>query len=212
MLKYTVLVLMLGLSSAHAATELSMLCDSGTTTGARLNACVTLEWAVPQPESFVASCLSTCTWTSADSAWRKFSELPSGAKWLRCSADITPASFTAGVPGVDPCPDGAKHWAADSNQITRTARWLAPTTNTDGTVLTDLAGYRLSVAESEAGPWRLVAVPGASASAMVVPVAVTAVERCAQLVARTGAGQESAPKTACLQAAPPMSGENFTFE
>lgn len=213
MFKFTVLAILLcGASQAVLAeTNLAMLCD-GTPKTSRLNDCAQLKWGVPTDQSFTASCISTCTWNSADAQWRKFGELPQGAKVLRCSKDVPAVSFRAGIAGVDPCPDSLKAFTADPSQLTRVAKWKAPSTNVDGSVLTDLAGYRLSVGEGEQGPWRVAALPAATSLDMVVTVAVTAVERCAQLVARTGAGDESKPKTACIKGAPPNAGEDFTFE
>lgn len=210
--RITAFVLVLFAFPSANAADLVMSCPSATV-GAPLNSCLTLQWSESRSDTKVASCLSTCTWNSLDSQWRTFGTLPADAKVLRCTKDIpADVSFRAGS-GVDPCPPEAKTWAlANASLIVRTASWRAPTSREDNTPLLDLAGYRLSVAERETGPWRLVAVPQATSAEMRVQVSVSALERCAQLVARTGAGEESQPRTVCLKLAPPGAVDDFRFE
>jgi hypothetical protein len=61
--------------------------------------------------------------------------------WL--GASLTAASLLSGC--IDPGPGPAHATTSSQNSTSRTATlsWQAPTTNTDGTPLTDLAGYRI---------------------------------------------------------------------
>lgn len=180
----------LAMVQARAGTDLVMSCD-GAGAGSRLSSCAILRWAAPEASALVASCTSTCTWNSADSAWRTYGALSSG-KVLRCTKDITPGTFKAGI-GPDPCPDASKAWVS-VNFVTRTARWTAPSANDDNSPLTDLAGYHVRVGPNAAGPWRLVASP----TTTNITVLVDATERCAQIVARTRSGVEGIPSVTCV--------------
>lgn len=166
------LLIGLAAAAAQADTNLVMVCkDANAVTaqvGKPLNQsstlrCQRLGWVKPEPSSIAASCLATnCgSWTGSDSAWRVFDTLPSTARIAHCTADIAPNStWAAGTAGTDPCAAANKPtpWllktavvmssttpppAPAASTGTITLGWEPPTENTDGTPLTNLAGYKL---------------------------------------------------------------------
>lgn len=141
---------------AHADVNLVMACTDanpttkGTKTGGQL--CVTRTWTRPTANTAVLSCSTAngCAWGQDDAKYRTWSSLPDSNLVLTCSKDIPKGTFTT----TDPCGDtsAGKPWtqkkavqATDTPEAggTATLTWTPPTTNTDGTPLTDLAGYNL---------------------------------------------------------------------
>lgn len=162
----TLLLCIAGLAFAYPAlaeTNLVMSCQDTTNTpaGTRLDVagtakCPVLSWVRPAPNTLVASCTTAnCgAWAGADSQWRAFGTLPDTARVAHCTKDV-PYMTSWGLPktlNVDPCAltDKPTPWLLKTQVIVKptvpgeiNVSWLGSTENTDGTPLTDLAGYNL---------------------------------------------------------------------
>ncbi len=85
--------------------------------------------------------------------------------------------------------------AGPAMAATATLTWTAPTTNTDGTPLTDLAGYKVYVSATVDGTYALIGTVAAATTTYTDTVTVpnnTITRRYYVVTAFDGAGNESA--------------------
>lgn len=151
----------------------------GGTSGDCANA--TRAWVRPTPDTVVLGCPSTtpvtsCTWGSATVVYQRFADW-NAADWIwTCALDIEPGVWPTTT--ADPCgsnsvdkPRIAKSEVIVAPMGTGVAelRWTPPTENTDGSPLTDLAGYEIYYGCTEPGSYSVavnVADPAATAHSL----------------------------------------------
>jgi hypothetical protein len=134
----------------------------------------------PTPDSLVRFCGNGCSWSDARFVYRRFGDLQQTDVVDGCQQPVEPG--LSNIPGLaptawsaatDPCKgygpiqvaNLAKQPAAPAI-VLRNAQvsWTAPTSNSDGTPLMNLSGYRIEYAASSAGPWTQIASAPASAT------------------------------------------------
>lgn len=153
-MRYLTILLAFLAGAAYAQTEplqVNVRACTGTPTSDLMSGCPTSQtvWADPQPETLVVILRSGAITTS----WSRFDTLAGTDRVSACLKSDTPTG------AFQSCPTrvtGTTNWLARSLVATSSAQpppstlkrikliWIPPTTNADGSPLTNLKGYTLS--------------------------------------------------------------------
>lgn len=146
------LLLLALIATAHAETNLPLVCTAGTECG-------------KADRNFVLPSADSLVWQ--DDKWVAYSSATSA---LVCANDIEPGTNTADcarkvtVPKSEVAAPSASAWVAPAK-----VSWVAPTKNTDGSDLTDLAGYRIEYGSSQSALTREVSLLEPAATDYTIP-------------------------------------------
>lgn len=148
---------LLSFLSAYPVTSAAALAGTFTVSPTSGNAplSATLSWSVTGSTA-ATTCVSTGSWTGS-----KATSGSLGVTNLLSSAAYTLTCTTPAKPAVPSTP-----WTA-------TLSWQPPTQNTDGTNLTNLAGFRVLYGSSATALNQTIDVPGAGHSTYAVDISVT---------------------------------------
>lgn len=175
-------ILMLIITPAHADTGLAQRCD-GATVATQAAACTgSRTWVHPASGDAilsyptVAADSTTVGWGDANLQFRPWISIPGTYGVATCTKDLSAAQAAIPAGGVDQCAPGADPLAkvfAPASGVTlatvtppvalvngiASLSWTAPTTNVDGTPLTDLTGYNVYQGNSPTVPTKVTVTP-----------------------------------------------------